>query len=176
MRRQQAGVTLIESVVAISILAAGILGLAALQGRALAMSQSVYYRSVATDLATDLAERIRVYRTPFLVMDGAALEPALAAALPPDFSRCVQNGSGVTCSAQGAGRAAYMLGTESAVAKEMGEWVSALTSQLPNGRYNLQTVAPAGVAVANFFRYTLTITWSDDRTTGADFTYTTVIE
>ncbi len=174
MRQQQTGVTLIESVVAISILAAGILGLAALQGRALAMSQSVFYRSIAVDLATDLAERIRVNRTPFLAMQGAtALEPAFAQALPPDFSKCTQSGASVTCAAQDAGHLAYR------VQADMTEWNTALREQLPNARFALARTFASGVAsspVSGFYRYTLTITWSDDRTTGADFTYTTVIE
>lgn len=175
MRQQQTGVTLIESVVAISILAAGILGLAALQGRALAMSQSVFYRSIAVDLATDLAERIRVNRTPFLAMQGGTtLDPALAQALPPDFSKCTQNGDSVTCGAQEAGHLAYR------VQADMTEWNTALRAQLPNARFEwvLPTAAAggAGSPVSGFYRYTLRITWSDDRNTGADFTYTTVIE
>lgn len=178
MRVRQLGVTLIESVVAIAILATGILGLAALQGRAMAMSQSVFYRSIAADLAADLAERIRVYRTPFLAMQSsAAVDSALAAALPPDFSKCTQNTSNLdaapSCANQEAGHQAYL------VATEMGQWNSALRSQLPNARYTLVAL-PAGAGaspVAGFYRYTLTITWQDNRTVAApDFTYTTVIE
>lgn len=174
MRKHQQGVTLVESVVAVLILAAGILGLAALQGRALAVSQSVFYRSIATDLAADLAERIRVNRTPFLAMQGAtALEPAFATALPPNFAKCTQNGATVTCAAQDAGHQAYL------VQNEMSEWNTALRDQLPNARFVLAQTAASAVAtspVSGFYRYTLTISWSDDRTSGAEFSYTTVIE
>lgn len=192
MRVRQSGVSLIEAVVAVAILASGILGLAALQGRAMAMSHSVYYRSIAADLAADLAERIRLFRTPILSMDtSGVVDPAFTAAalLPPDFSRCVQNTSNrdsdPTCAAQDAGHTRYATGTVS-VASEMALWNTALRTQLPNGRYTLQVAAPpappllaTGVSspVGGFYRYTLTITWSDDRTSAAsDFSYVTVIE
>ena len=56
---QQNGFTLIEVLVAMFVLALGLLGLAGLQAHALKNNQSAYYRSQATQLAYDMADRMR---------------------------------------------------------------------------------------------------------------------
>ncbi len=53
------GFTLIEVLIAVLVLAVGLLGLAGLQVTSLGNSQSAYNRSVATQLAYDLADRMR---------------------------------------------------------------------------------------------------------------------
>ena len=53
------GFTLIEVLIAMLVLAIGLLGLAGLQVRSLNNTQSAYYRSLATELAYDLADRMR---------------------------------------------------------------------------------------------------------------------
>lgn len=53
------GFTLIEILIAMVILAVGLLGLAGLQATGLKNNQSAYYRSLATQLAYDMADRIR---------------------------------------------------------------------------------------------------------------------
>lgn len=57
--KKQIGFTLVEVLIAVVILAAGLLGLAALQATALGFNQSAYYRSQATQLAYDMADRMR---------------------------------------------------------------------------------------------------------------------
>lgn len=59
LSRFSAGFTLIEVLVAVFVLASGILGLAALQAASLRNNQSAYYRSQATQLAYDMADRLR---------------------------------------------------------------------------------------------------------------------
>lgn len=59
----QQGVGLMEVLVALFLLAIGILGFSALQIRAISASQEATERSAAMNLARDLAERIRVNRT-----------------------------------------------------------------------------------------------------------------
>lgn len=176
--KNQKGMSLVEVMVAVVILGSGILGLAALQGRSVAMTQSAHYRGVAADLAADLADRIRANRTPFFTMENSALHTDMSSQLPPNFANCPQNTSNrdaaPTCTSQPGGHQAYMLATE------MSEWNAALRAQLPNGRYTLNAVAASAAATnpsSGFYRYTLVITWVDDRTVDApDFTYTTVIE
>jgi type IV pilus assembly protein PilV len=56
---QHNGFTLIEVLVAMLVLAVGLLGLAGLQAHALKNNQSAYYRSQATQLAYDIADRMR---------------------------------------------------------------------------------------------------------------------
>lgn len=53
------GFTLIEVLIAVIVLATGLLGFAALQALTLKDSQSSYHRSVATQLAYDIADRMR---------------------------------------------------------------------------------------------------------------------
>ncbi|GHD64566.1 hypothetical protein GCM10007350_23970 [Jeongeupia chitinilytica] len=166
----QCGISLIEVMVSLVILALGLLGLAGLHSRSMIMSQSAYYRGIAADLSADLADRIRANRTPYLGSgdDGAT-------ALPPDFSRCTQSSSNadqISCNAQDASRQAYLVGSE------MSEWNNALRTQLPGASFSL---VPANSQSAGFLRYTLTITWVDDRSkasSSADYnsSYTTVIE
>jgi type IV pilus assembly protein PilV len=56
------GFTLIEIMVAVVVLAIGLLGLAGLQATSLRFNNSAYHRSQATNLAYDMADRMRVNR------------------------------------------------------------------------------------------------------------------
>ncbi|WP_309268007.1 type IV pilus modification protein PilV [Azonexus sp.] len=173
--RCQTGMSLVEVMVAVFILGAGLLGLAALQGRSLAYAQSSFQRSIAADLAADLADRIRANRSPFLAYtDTGALPPGLLAA--PDVSQCSQASdldSVIGCPEPSStplppGDNAYR------VAADMTEWNMALRSQLVNGRWSL-TAVPNGP----LWRYTLTITWLDNRKDpngNVDASYVTVIQ
>lgn len=167
--KTQSGISLIEVMVAVMILGFGLLGLAALQPKMLVMAQSSHYRGIATDLAADLADRIRANRTPFFGSnDDGTVQADLP--LPADFSACVQatnKDDPPTCVGAATGRNAYLRDSE------MQEWNTALRRQLPNASY---TLASESVANNAFYRYTLTITWLDDRYTSTDATFTTVIE
>ncbi len=59
----QQGFTLLEILVSIVVLSIGLLGLAALQVVSLNNNQTAYYRSIATQQAYDIADRIRANRT-----------------------------------------------------------------------------------------------------------------
>lgn len=167
---KQSGMSLVEVMVAVVILGSGLLGLGALQARSVVVNQSAFYRSIAADLAADLADRIRANRSPFLGRGTTGVPSNFPQ--PPDFSKCPQNTSSPdtapTCASQVSTRNAYR------VATEMSEWNSALRAQLVNATYNLVS-ADAG---NGFLRYTLTITWLDDRqsTSSSNNSYTTVIE
>lgn len=58
----QQGFTLIEIMVAVLVLAIGLLGLAGLQAAAVRSNNSAYMRSQATVLAYDISDRMRVNR------------------------------------------------------------------------------------------------------------------
>ena len=62
-RRHQQGFTLMEVLVAVIVLAIGLLGLAGLQATGLKSNHSAYLRSQATHLAYDVADRMRANRT-----------------------------------------------------------------------------------------------------------------
>jgi len=53
------GFTMLEVLIAILVLAIGLLGLAALQSVSLKNGQSAYYRSIASQLAYDMSDRMR---------------------------------------------------------------------------------------------------------------------
>jgi type IV pilus assembly protein PilV len=59
---RQRGVTLIEVLVALVIVAVGLLGLAGLQVRGLSIQKDAHGRAIATQLALDLADRMRANR------------------------------------------------------------------------------------------------------------------
>ncbi|ADC70728.1 type IV pilus modification protein PilV [Thioalkalivibrio sp. K90mix] len=63
------GVTLIEVLVALVVLSIGVIGLAALQAQALQLNQGAYMRAQATNLAYDIADRMRTNRE--VALDGA---------------------------------------------------------------------------------------------------------
>ena len=56
---KNSGFTLIEVLIAMLVLAVGLLGLAGLQATSLRNNQSAYHRSQATQLAYDIADRMR---------------------------------------------------------------------------------------------------------------------
>lgn len=60
--RRHRGLTLVEILVALLVLSVGMLGFAALQTTSLRFNTSAYYRTQATALAYDLADRMRANR------------------------------------------------------------------------------------------------------------------
>jgi type IV pilus assembly protein PilV len=162
----QRGASLIEVMVAITVLGFGLLGLAGVQLRTTGLNDSAYYRSIAVDLSNDLADRIRAVRTPFMADALASPQPSK----PPDFSKCPAIYSDTdTCSAQEPDRATH----ETLVQTEMREWGPLMRKQLRGSTYSLSQVASAST---DYLRYTLTITWLDDRRAGTTESYSVVIE
>lgn len=58
--RRQIGFTLVEVLIAMVVLAFGLLGLASLQATSLRFNNSAYLRSQATNIAYDIVDRMRV--------------------------------------------------------------------------------------------------------------------
>jgi type IV pilus assembly protein PilV len=79
--RRSRGMTLIEVLVALLIVSIGLLGLAALQANSLKFNHSAYLRTQATQLAYDMAERIRANRDDALI-NNTNYEIAFADAAP----------------------------------------------------------------------------------------------
>ena len=164
--------SLIEVMVAVFILASGLLGLGALQARSLQFNLSAHNRSIAADLATDLAERIRANRSPFKASAGSNPLPPM----PPDFSRCTLTSGVVTCATQSTTAPKYR--ETYLVTNEMTTWYATLSNQLPGATYTL--TALEGNTYPYSLSYTLSITWPDNRGNTVDdpanFTYAAVIE
>ncbi|MDD2661844.1 MAG: type IV pilus modification protein PilV [Methylococcales bacterium] len=140
MKRHR-GFTLIEILIAMLVLAIGLLGLAGLQATGLKNNQSAYNRSQATQLAYDLADRMRAN------VAGVATYTAILPSAATAKANC--------------------LTTTGCIAADMAEndlfeWNSAISNVLPSGSGTICLGAgctPA--AAANVFK--VTITWDDDR-------------
>lgn len=104
--RRQAGTTLIEVLVTLIVLAIGLLGLAGLQASSIQSNQSAYYRSQATLLASDMADRMRANRS-------ATLAGAYTFSFPASSASHAVSGT----QAQ----------------KDRAEWLNRLASVLPGG-------------------------------------------
>jgi type IV pilus assembly protein PilV len=124
------GFTLIELMVAITIFAIGMLGLAALQAQGLKYNSNAYERSQAVLLAYDMADRIRAN-----VGVGGANALYGSIATPLVAATCVNT----TCTSN-----------QMAAADEF-EWLSLVALTLPGG---VGTVTSAGNI------YTVTINWT----------------
>jgi len=136
------GFTLIEVLIAMLVLAVGLLGLAGLQATSLRNNQSAYNRSQATQLTYDLADRMRANFTEANKLAASVYittDPTAAAERP-----C--NGA-PGCNPQ--------LMAEN----DLFEWNRTVTTTLPSGAGTI--VEAAGV-------FTITINWDDNRDGDAD--------
>lgn len=104
--RKETGATLIEVLIAMIVLAIGLLGLAGLQATSIQSNHSAYYRSQATLLSGDLADRMRANRT-----------AALTNAYVIDFPTSSTSNSVTGNSAE----------------KDIAEWLNQLAQTLPEG-------------------------------------------
>lgn len=102
----QRGATMIEVLVAVVVLAIGLLGMALLQITSVQSNHSAYYRSQATVLASDLADRMRANRT-------AALGNAYEFTFPTSSSSHEVS--------------------DTQAQKDKAEWLNALAQSLPEG-------------------------------------------
>ena len=137
-KRNLQGFTMIEVLVAVVILAVGILGVAGLQGTSLRNTHSAHLRTQATSIARDMVERIRSNR-----------DFALASADNYHVALSATASSGTDC-ANGPCTA-----TELAT-YDKNQWLQALDS-LPYGNGTV-TVNPANRSA------TITVMWDNDRT------------
>jgi type IV pilus assembly protein PilV len=60
--QHQSGFTLIEALVALVVLSVGMIGIAALYGQGLSAGRTALYRTVAVNLAGEMADRVRANR------------------------------------------------------------------------------------------------------------------
>lgn len=111
--RRQRGATLIEVLVAMFILAIGLLGLAGLQAMSVQSNQGAYYRSQATILANDIADRMRANRT-------AALAGNYEQSSPPSTT-------------------STPIGTPTPAQRDLAEWNTRLATSLPEGKGTIVT-------------------------------------
>jgi len=146
------GFSLVELLVAITVLAIGLLGLAALQIAGMRVNQSAYYRSIATQLAYDIADRMR----------------ANAAGVTDGVYNNGTPGSSLTQCETSSCTADVLAGYD------LMRWNSALAANLPGGIGTVCSITStptigdssnpvAGCAGAASNTYAVYVWWNDDR-------------
>lgn len=134
----QKGFTMIEVLVALVVLAIGMLGIAALYLNSLQAGRSAIYRTEAVNLAADLADRIRANRTALAGYSNVYADAF--AAVPACFTT--------------AGCTPAQLATS-----DLSRWKADLALQLPNGQG--QVVVTPAVAAGEPTTYVVTVRWAE---------------
>ena len=135
---QQSGFTMVEVLVALVVLAIGLLGIAALYLNSLQSGRTAIYRTQAVNLAADLADRIRMNRT------AQAAYATLFADVEASVPACATTGG---CS------------DAEMASNDLNTWKAALNQRLPNGEGQVAVVLPAGTGEPT--TYTITVRWDE---------------
>ena len=133
---RQTGFSMVEVLVALVVLAIGLLGIAALYLNSLQSGRTAIYRTQAITLAADLADRIRMNRT----------AQASYATLFADAEAAV-----ATCVTTGGCSDADLASTD------LANWKAQIAQQLPNGQGQVVVTPP--VAVDEPATYVVTVQW-----------------
>ncbi len=133
MPQRADGFTMVEAMVALVVLAVGMLGIAGLYVTTLRSGGGAIYRMQAVNLASDMADRIRANRTANLAYLGPAAD-----------NNCYGAGA-VDCAP------ALM------AANDLLVWQNQIAAILPTGNGAVNVVP--GAALTDPFTYTITITW-----------------
>lgn len=113
MKRLSGGFTLLESLIAIVIFAIGFMGLAALQLKAIQVSESTHHRYLAVYLAQEMAER--------LSSNPSAVSSSAYFGASSQDTACLGLDSPFECTA------------DQMAQHQLYEWQTAVTAQLPSG-------------------------------------------
>ena len=131
--RRAGGFTMVEAMVALVVLAVGMLGIAGLYVTTLRSGGGAIYRMQAVNLASDLADRIRANRTANVAYLNA-----------PANNNCY-------------GAAAVNCGPTAMAANDLFVWQNQIAAILPSGNGSVNVVA--GPIAGGPYVYTITITW-----------------
>jgi len=131
------GFTLVEVLIALVVLAIGMLGIAGLLLNGLQSSRIALLRTQAVMLASDIGDRIRANRT-----GGASYALASGTTLSTPTKMCTTAGQ---CN------------TSEVAAVDLYAWQQSVLAALPGATTEI-TVAPVGALSAN--TYTITISWT----------------
>ena len=137
-RRNDSGFSMVEVLVALVVLAIGLLGIAALYLNSLQSGRTAIYRTQAINLAADLADRIRMNRTAQAAYNSAFADD-------PDVVG--------TCSTIGGCADADLASTD------LSNWKDVIADQLPNGEGQVVVTAP--VAVDEPASYLIVVRWAE---------------
>jgi type IV pilus assembly protein PilV len=137
--RRVRGFTMVEAMVALVVLAVGMLGIAGLYVTTLRSGSSAIFRTQAINLATDMADRIRANRRANLAYNNPAAN-----------NNCFGAAATADCTAA------------QLAANDLFLWNAQLAQLLPSGT---GTVAVVGAGAP--YTYTITVTWQEQASTTA---------
>jgi type IV pilus assembly protein PilV len=137
-RRAQSGFTMVEVLVALVVLAIGLLGIAALYLNSLQSGRTAIYRTQAITLAADLADRIRMNRTAQAAY-GSVFTDVEAA--DPD---CASTGG---CT------------DDELATTDLSIWKAAIADRLPGGQGQVVVTLPAAAGEPTI--YVITVRWTE---------------
>lgn len=135
---KQSGFTMVEVLVALVVLAIGLLGIAALYLNSLQSGRTAIYRTQAVNLAADLADRIRTNRT------AQAAYGTLFADAEVEVPGCYTTGG--------------CIDTDLA-SSDLARWKGTLAQLLPNGQGQVVVTLPA--IPGNPTNYVVTVQWAE---------------
>ena len=138
---KNAGFTLIEVLIAMLVLAVGLLGLAGLQAASLKNNQSTYNRSQAIQLTYDLADRMRAN------VAGAATYTAILPSAATEKANCLTT---IGCT------------LADMAENDLYEWNNTMNSLLPSSTGTITVITDASTTPPSTI-FTVTITWDDNR-------------
>jgi type IV pilus assembly protein PilV len=138
MRVKQNGFTMVEVLVALVVLAIGLLGIAALYLNSLQSGRTAIYRTQAVNLAADLADRIRANRT------AQAAYGTLFADAEVEVAGCYTTGG--------------CIDTDLA-SSDLARWKGTVAQLLPNGQGQVVVTPP--VAAGEPTNYVVTVQWAE---------------
>ncbi len=152
---KKTGFTLIEVLIAMVVLAVGLLGLAGLQASSLKNNQSAYNRSQATQLAYDIADRMRANAAP----DPASGTPSAPYGFAAKYLTTFMAPTAATIQAD-CNTVTTTCTPTNIAENDLFEWNAAISQALPTG-------AVGSIAVVGGV-YTVTINWDDNRDGSVD--------
>ena len=144
---QQRGVTLIEVLITMVVVAVGLLGAAGLQLASTRFQQTAYFRTQALHQAEFIIEKIRVNNANLTIanLPNAAATPESAYLAPDDYATADVLPADPACGLQGQ---AVCTAAQSAQ-RDLREWRESLNLNLPGGRGSIFPVVVGGNTEAN---------------------------
>jgi len=137
-KHKESGFSMVEVLVALVVLAIGLLGIAALYLNSLQAGRTAIYRTQAITLAADLADRIRMNRS----------AQAAYGSLFADAEAVIGS-----CSTTGGCADADLASTD------LANWKAEIAEQLPNGQGQVAVTAPVGIGEPA--TYVVIVRWAE---------------
>jgi len=164
---KQRGITLIESLVAIVVMALGVLGILGVQMRTLAETQTSVRRAQAVRLIEDLSERIRVNPSGLALLASYAIDTPAPTAPPTTQDVAALLALQNTCST------AVCTGTQ-LVARDRALWLATVQQSLPLGHARVFVVNSENLA-ADRRQLGVMVSWRENERSN-DSNYTAALQ